>query len=52
MSYQLTVGQTQSQEATPEIVTLEYEPNKYLFRQLLQGDEKTSGVDFIFKNQH
>jgi translocation and assembly module TamB len=52
MSYQRSVGQTQGQEATPEIVTLEYELNKYLFLQLLQGDEKTSGVDFIFKYQH
>jgi len=52
MSYQRSVGQTQEQEATPEIVTLEYELNKHLFLQLLQGDEKSSGVDFIFKFQH
>ncbi|MDD4052184.1 MAG: translocation/assembly module TamB, partial [candidate division Zixibacteria bacterium] len=52
MSYQRSVGQTQGQEATPEIVTLEYELNKHLFLQLLQGDEKTSGADFIFKYQH
>lgn len=52
MSYQKSLGQSQDQNATPEIVTLEYELNKFFSLQLLQGDEKTSGVDFIFKFQH
>lgn len=51
-SYQRTVGQTHSRDVTPEIVTPEYELNKYLLLQLLQGDEKTSGFDFILKYQH
>ncbi len=52
MSYQKSLGQSQDQSATPEIVTLEYELTKFLSLQLLQGDEKTSGVDFILKFQH
>ncbi len=51
MSYQRAMGQTQGEEAIPEIVTLEYELHKYLFLQLLHGDDKTSGLDFIFKYQ-
>jgi autotransporter translocation and assembly factor TamB len=51
MSYQRMIGQAQGQDATPAVVTLEYELNKYLFLQLLQGDEKASGFDFIFKYQ-
>ena len=52
MSYSRGVGQSQDQEPVPQIVTLEYELNKYLFLQLLQGDEKSSGADVIFKYQH
>ncbi len=51
MSYQRSLGSAPGQEATPDIVTLEYELNKHLFLQLLQGDSKTSGLDFIFKLQ-
>ncbi|HVP06829.1 MAG TPA: translocation/assembly module TamB domain-containing protein, partial [Candidatus Acidoferrum sp.] len=52
MSYQRALGQSQDPGTTPEIITLEYELNKFLSVQLLQGDEKTSGFDFIFKYQH
>ncbi|MFZ1682818.1 MAG: translocation/assembly module TamB domain-containing protein [Candidatus Zixiibacteriota bacterium] len=52
MSYSRGIGQSQDQEPVPQIVTLEYELSKYLFLQLLQGDEKSSGADLIFKYQH
>jgi translocation and assembly module TamB len=52
MSYRRSIGQTPGQNAEMGNVTLEYELNKYLFLQLLQGDESTSGFDFIFKFQH
>jgi translocation and assembly module TamB len=51
MSYSRGIGQSQDQEPVPQIVTLEYELSKYLFLQLLQGDEKSSGADLIFKFQ-
>jgi translocation and assembly module TamB len=51
MSYQHSIGQTQDQDAIMGNMTLEYELNKYLLLQLLQGDEKNSGFDVIFKYQ-
>ena len=52
MSYQRSLGQNQDQGAAPGIVTLEYELNRLLSLQLLQGDERSSGLDLIFKYQH
>jgi autotransporter translocation and assembly factor TamB len=50
MSYQRSFGQ--GPDATPGNVTFEYELNRYLLLQLLQGDDRASGFDFIFKYQH
>jgi translocation and assembly module TamB len=52
MSYQRSLGQSQDQNAAAQIVTLEYELSKHFFLQLIQGDEKSSGFDFIYKYQH
>jgi hypothetical protein len=47
MSYQREFGETQDNDIPTEVVTLEYELTKYLFLQLLEGDAKSSGFDFI-----
>lgn len=49
MSYQRGVGNPSEDEVTPVIVTLEYELTRNLALQLLQGDPKASGFDFVFK---
>ncbi len=50
MSYQRSFGQ--SPDASPGNATFEYEFNRYLLLQLLQGDDRVSGFDCTFKYQH
>ncbi|WP_430814485.1 translocation/assembly module TamB domain-containing protein [Carboxylicivirga sp. RSCT41] len=47
--YQRGFGETEDDEITPEMVTLEYELNKVLFFRLQSGSSKTSGFDVILK---
>ena len=47
--YQRAFGKASDNDIAPETVTLEYEINRHLFFRLESGDEKSSGVDLIFK---
>jgi translocation and assembly module TamB len=49
LSFQKGFGEIQDNEFAQETVTLEYEFIKNLFLQLIEGNSKTSGFDFIFK---
>jgi autotransporter translocation and assembly factor TamB len=49
VSYQKEFGETQDDTFTPETITVEYELTKNLFLQLIEGDAKSQGFDFIFK---
>lgn len=49
LSFQKGFGEIQDNEFAQETVTLEYEFTKNLFLQLIEGNSKTSGFDFIFK---
>ncbi len=49
VSYQKEFGDPKSNEVAPELFTLEYEVTRFLFLQLINGDDKKSGGDIIFK---
>ncbi len=49
LSYQKGFGENVDDDFVPENVTLEYQVNKFLFLQLLEGSSKDSGFDIIFK---
>jgi translocation and assembly module TamB len=49
MSYQRGIGNPSEDDVTPAIVTLEYELTRHMALQLLEGDPKASGFDFVFK---
>ncbi|MBL1213321.1 MAG: hypothetical protein HND52_08195 [Ignavibacteriae bacterium] len=49
VSYESGFGSTETNETNPRIVTLEYGLTKYLFLQLVEGNDKNSGFDFILK---
>jgi autotransporter translocation and assembly factor TamB len=49
MSYQRGIGNPSEDDVTPAIVTLEYELTRHMAVQLLEGDPKASGFDFVFK---
>lgn len=49
VSYQKEFGDPKSNEVAPELITLEYEVTPFLFLQLINGDDKQTGYDIIFK---
>ena len=49
MSYQRSFGENENESIEPVIITLEYELTKFLFLQLINGDDKTTGYDVILK---
>jgi translocation and assembly module TamB len=51
LSYEREFGMKRSREAEPERVSLEYELSKHFSVQATKGDDKTTGFDFIWKNE-
>jgi autotransporter translocation and assembly factor TamB len=49
VSYEKGFGNSEMGEVNPSIVTLEYGILEFLFFQLVEGNDKTAGFDFIFK---
>lgn len=49
VTYRKDFGKTDNQSVTPDIITLEYEISRMLSLRLVQGDEKSTGIDVIFK---
>jgi translocation and assembly module TamB len=49
VSYERGIGSTETNEVDPRIVTMEYQLTKFLFFQLVEGNDKTTGFDAIIK---
>jgi len=49
LSYQREIKMGRTYDTTPEQVTLEYEITRSLFFQAVRGDEKSTGLDLIWK---
>jgi translocation and assembly module TamB len=49
VSYERGFGSTETNETNPRIVTLEYGLTKFLYFQLVEGNDKNSGFDVILK---
>ncbi len=49
VSYERGIGSSETNEVDPRIVTLEYQLTKFLFFQLVEGNDKTTGFDAIIK---
>ncbi|MBI5472238.1 MAG: translocation/assembly module TamB domain-containing protein [Ignavibacteriae bacterium] len=49
MSVEKQFGSGESDSPATQIITLEYELTKFLFLQLIQGDQKNSGFDVFLK---
>ena len=49
VSYETGFGNSETNEVNPKIVTLEYALSEIIFFQLVEGNDKTAGFDFIFK---
>lgn len=49
LSYKREFGDVQSDRSSLEVVTMEYELTRFLYLQLIQGNDVTSGADVIFK---
>lgn len=48
-SYERGFGSSETNEVNAKIVTLEYQITKFLYFQLVEGNDKTSGFDAIIK---
>ena len=49
VTYKREFGQSMDNNLYPETISMEYEIQKYLFLQLIQGSPQISGYDFLFK---
>jgi len=49
VSYERDFGNSTADEFTPETIVVEYELTRKIFLQILEGNSKTKGFDFIFK---
>ena len=49
VSYERDIGSSETNEVDPRIVTMEYQLTKFLFFQLVEGNDKTTGFDAIIK---
>lgn len=49
VSYERGFGSSETNEVNPRIVTMEYQLTKFLYFQLVEGNDKTSGFDVVIK---
>jgi translocation and assembly module TamB len=49
VSYERGFGSSETNEVNPRIVTMEYQLTKFLYFQLVEGNDKTSGFDAVIK---